>query len=136
MHYAHILTVNRLRLMVHLGFYEEERVQLQPIEISLRMYFPQSPACSRDDHAKFLDYGKLCAAIAEWSISQQFRLLEYMGQEAFDFVRAYIDEHGYHEIKLWLSLTKCEPPVPNLQGGTSFIHSDVPIGSTSFMPAL
>ena len=136
MHFAHILTVNRLRLMVHLGFYEEERVKLQPVEISVRIYFPEAPACALDDHAKFLDYGALCAAITAWATSQQFRLVEYMGMQCFTTIREYMDSRGYGHLKLWVQLTKCEPPVPNLQGGASFIHSDVPVGSTSFMPAL
>lgn len=136
MHYASILSVNRLRLMVHLGFYEEERVKLQPIEISVRFYFPETPACARDDHAKFLDYGAMCAALSKWATSQQFRLVEYMGMQCFDFVREYLDQRGYGHLKLWLQFTKCEPPVPGLEGGASFVHADVPIGSTSFMPAM
>ena len=136
MHYANILSVNRLRLMVHLGFYEEERVKLQPVEISFRMYFPEVPECALDDHAKFLDYGALSAAVSDWAVSKQFRLLEYMGMEGFKFVREYLDARGYGHLKLWLQLTKCEPPVPNLQAGASFIHSDVPIASTSFMPGI
>ncbi len=135
-HYASILSVNRLRLMVHLGFYEEERVKLQPIEISLRMYFPETPACAIDDHAKFLDYGALCAALEKWATSKQFRLVEYMGMQTFNFVREYLDTRGYEHLKLWAQLTKCEPPVPGLQAGTSFVHSDVPVGSTSFMPGM
>lgn len=136
MQYASILTVNRLRLMVHLGFYERERSVPQPIEISMRLYFPETPACAKDDHAKFLDYASLSASISEWATSQQFRLVEYMGMQAFNHVRAYLDAHHYENVKLWLQLVKCEAPVPNLQGGTSFIHSDVPIAATSFMPAL
>ena len=136
MHFAHILSINRLRLMVHLGFYEAERVKLQPVEISLRIYFPETPACALDDHAKFLDYGALCAAVEQWATSQKFRLVEYMGMQCFNMVRQYVDAHDCSQVRLWLQLTKCEAPVPNLQGGTSFIHSDLPVGSTSSMPGL
>lgn len=136
MHYANILSVNRLRIMAHLGFYDKEREERQPVEISLRIYFPEVPACALDDHAKFLDYGALCAALTEWATSQQFRLVEYMGMQCFAFIREYLNAHGYGHLKLWVQFTKCNPPVPGLQAGTSFTHSDVPISSTSFMPAL
>lgn len=133
MHYGHLLTINRLRLHVHLGFYEEERGKLQPIEINIRMYFPEAPPCALDDHGKFLDYGAMCAAITQWATAGEYRLLEFMGLETFKFVRAYMNDKNYGNAKLWLELIKCEPPVPGLQAGTSFIHSDLGAGATTVM---
>lgn len=130
-HYAHILTLNRLRVQAHLGFYDTERGVRQDVDISLRLYFPEAPAAANDDHAEFLDYGKLAEAIRGWAESGEFRLVEFMGVEAFRQVREYLDMRGYDSVKLWLELTKVIPPVPGLQGGSSFIHSDLPKDATT-----
>ncbi len=54
-HYPHIFSINRLHLAVHLGYYDAERKKPQPVEVTLRLYFPEAPACARDDFAKFID---------------------------------------------------------------------------------
>ena len=133
MHYGHVLTINRFRMQVHLGFYEEERNQLQTVEFNIRMYFPEAPPCALDDHGRFLDYGALCAALSAWARSREFRLIEFMGMEAFRYVRDYMDGKEYVHVKLWLQLIKCDPPIEGLQGGTSFIHCDLPMGATAVM---
>jgi dihydroneopterin aldolase len=129
-HYAHILTLKRLGVSAHLGFYDEERGVRQPVEISLRLYFPEPPACVEDDHADFLHYGELAEAITRWAEAGDFRLIEFMGMAAFRFVRAYLDERGHKDVKLWAELTKCKPPV-NLLGGSSYLHSDLPPDATT-----
>lgn len=136
-HYAHILTLERLEIMTHLGFYDEERGKRQRVEICLRLYFPKAPACAEDDFAQFMDYGALAKHLTEWVQADEFRLIEFMGQQAFYRVRAYLDAHGCEAAKLWLKLTKCDTPVPNLRGSASFIHSDLPVGSTTaYAPVL
>ena len=136
-HYAHILTVERLQLDAHLGFYDSERAKRQRVEISLRLYFPETPDCAVDDHAKFLDYGTLSDALTAWGEAGEFRLVEFMGMSAFRFLRAYLDERGHTGLRLWLKLHKVTTPLPNLAGGAHFIHSDLPPGSTTaFTPVL
>ncbi len=136
-HYAHILTIDRLAFDVHLGFYDNERAKRQRVEISLRLYFPEAPPCTADDHAKFLDYGTLSDALAAWAEAGEFRLVEYMGAAAFRFVRDYLDGRGHPDIRLWLQLRKVTTPLPKLMGGASFIHSDLPVdATTAFTPVL
>ncbi len=130
-HYAHILTLEHLEMLSHVGFYDEERGKRQRIAISLRLYFPKAPDCCEDDHAKFLDYGALAKFLTEWCEAGEFRLIEFMGMQAFRSVRGYLDAHGCADVPLWLKLTKCTTPVPNLKAGASFIHTDLPPGATT-----
>lgn len=135
-HYAHILTLEQLEILTHLGFYDEERGKRQRVAISLRIYFPKAPACAQDDYAKFMDYGALANHLIAWVTQGEFRLIEYMGMQAFQCVRAYLDTHHCADARLWLKLTKCDAPVPNLNGGASFIHSDLPAGATTIFTSL
>jgi dihydroneopterin aldolase len=65
-HYAHMVSVNRLQVHAHLGFYTGERAKLQPIEICFRLYFPTEPVCSREDEGDFIDYGSLCKVLTDF----------------------------------------------------------------------
>lgn len=133
-HYPHIFSINRLHLAVHLGYYDAERKKPQPVEVTLRLYFPEAPPCARDDYAKFIDYDKLAGAIHGLAEAREFRLIEYMTMEVYDVVRRYVNEHASEEVKLWLRLTKLATPVPHLTGGASFTTSDLPAGWTAIVP--
>ena len=134
-HYAHVLTLNRLEMQAHIGFYEEERNKKQPIEVSFRLYFPSAIACNTDDHAPFFDYAKLAKAMQEFVDSQKFNLIEFMAMELFQHLRKHIDEMSGTDVKLWLHLNKIKAPVEGLKDGASFIHSDLPPGAT-YIPSV
>ena len=136
-HYAHVLCFNRLKFDVNLGFYDDERAGLQPVEVSMRLYFPEAPKATTDDEGQFFDYAPLCVAITELLTSKPYRLVEYMATEVFKLARAFVDERGGADIKIWVLFTKCTPPVQHLEGGASFIYSDLPPGSTTiYSPVL
>lgn len=134
-HYAHVLSLNRLELDAYIGFYEEERNKLQPVEISFRLYFPGELACNRDDEAPFFNYAMLADAMREFVQSQKFNLIEYMTMALFRFLRGRVNEMGGTEAKLWLQLNKIKAPVPGLKDGASFFHSDLPADAT-FIPSV
>lgn len=129
-HYAHMISVNRLQVQVHLGFYTDERTKLQPIEICFRLHFPEAPLCTRDDEGDFIDYGSLCKLLTDFSSTHDFKLIEFMGTELFRLLRANLDARGREDVKLWLRLNKVAAPVPGLMEGTSFTHCDLPAGAT------
>jgi FolB domain-containing protein len=133
-HYSHIFSINRLHLAAHLGYYDAERRKPQPVEVTLRLYFPEAPPCARDDYGRFIDYDKLAAAIYGLAEAREFRLIEYMTMEVYDVVRRYVNEHASADVKLWLRLTKLATPVPHLTGGASFTTSDLPAGCTTTCP--
>lgn len=129
-HYAHMLSVNRLQVPAHIGFYTGERAKPQPIEICFRMYFPEAPPFALDDEAAFFDYGQLCKLLTDYIASRDFKLVEFMGAELFRQLRAELNGRGGAHIKLWLRLNKVAAAVPGLTGGASFTQCDVPPGAT------
>ena len=129
-HYAHMLSVNRLQVPAHIGFYTGERAKLQPMEICFRLYFPEAPSFALDDEAEFFDYGQLCKLLIDFIASRDFKLVEFMGAELFRQLRAELDRRGGANIKLWLRLNKVAAPVPGLTGGAHFIQCDLPPGAT------
>lgn len=129
-HYAHMVSVNRLQLPAHIGFYTGERAKQQPIEISFRLYYPDAPPHTRDDDAEFIDYGVLCKSLTDFVASRKFKLIEFMGAELFRCLRREVDALGGSDIKLWLRMNKIVTPVPGLTGGASYTHCDLPPGAT------
>jgi len=125
-----MISVNRLQVPAHVGFYTGERAKPQPVEICFRLYFPEAPLCSRDDNADFIDYGQLCKVLTDFVVSRDFKLVEFMGAELFRHLRADLDARGGQDIKLWLRLNKIAAPVPGLIGGASFTHCDLPANAT------
>ena len=134
-HYAHVLSLNRLDLQAHIGFYEAERNLKQPVEISFRLYFPSAIACNEDDNAPFFDYAKLAEILQKCADSNKFNLIEYMAMALFRCLRTHVDQMGGTDIKLWLQLNKIKAPVPGLKDGASFIHSDLPADAT-YIPSV
>ena len=134
-HYAHVLTLNRLEIQTHIGFYEAERNQKQPIEVSFRLYFPDAIACNTDDTAAFFNYATLAEVLQTCADSQKFNLIEYMAMELFRHLRKYLDENNGTDARLWLQLNKIKAPVTGLLGGASFVHSDLPADAT-YIPSV
>ena len=129
-HYAHMVSVKRLQVHAHLGFYTGERAKPQPVEVSFRLYYAQAPAHTLDDEADFIDYGQLCKVLTDLIASRSFKLVEFMGAELFRTLRADLDARGATHIRLWLKLKKVSTPLPGHIGGASFTQCDLPPGAT------
>lgn len=129
-HYAHMVSVNRLQVHAHLGFYTGERAKPQPVEVSFRLYYPEAPAHTADDEADFIDYGQLCKGLTDCIASRSFKLVEFMGAELFRTLRADLDARGATHIRLSLTLNKIAAPVPGLIGGASYTQCDLEPGAT------
>lgn len=130
LHYAHMLSVNRLQVAANIGFYTGERAKPQPVEICFRMYFAEAPAFSINDEADFYDYGQLCKFLTDYVDTHEFKLVEFMASQLFRVLRAELDHRGGGAIRLWLRVNKVAAPVPGLTGGASFTHCDLPAGAT------
>ena len=131
-HFMACLGVHRLRLAVALGYEAGEREKPQPVEIELRIFFSELPAACNDESAPFICYDKLSTAISELVQNREFRLIEFMAQQALGVVRknisAQLGKDASKGIYIWLRLNKCIPPVPYMLGGASIIVSDLPNG--------
>ncbi len=130
-HYPYCFAISRLQLAVHMGWEAPERKKPQPVEVTIRLYFPEKPICMSDDDASFIDYDGLCNGIHALVEKNQFRLIEYMSNVVFAFVRDYVNKKNAPDVAVWLSLTKVAAPVPHLLGGAGFVLSDLPANATT-----
>lgn len=130
--YPAVLSVNKLRLSVRLGEHAAERERPQPVEISLRFYFPELPPACGDDGDLFLCYDKIAQEIINYTCSREFRLIEYLTMEIYALVKEHLavslPETLRNDTRIWLMTHKCIPPVPAILGGTSFTYTDLPEG--------
>lgn len=121
--------IEDVRLSAHLGIYDEERANLQPISISIRLYFPSPPAWTFDDSTHFFDYQILIERLEALIASRSFRLIEYMAQECLKNIREHLDATSNGDFKIWIKLTKLAPPLPQLKGGASYVMTDLLVGA-------
>lgn len=131
--YPACLTINRLRLSVHLGCYEDEREKPQPVEVDIRFYFPAlPPSCTDDSDRDFICYDKVHNLLIEKTAQQDYRLIEFLAHEIHALVRKHIlaplKARG-RGIKVWVRLNKPMAPVPYMLGGASFVFSNLPPGA-------
>lgn len=124
--YQHVLTINRLQLAAHLGCYAKERLHAQAVEVSFRFYFPEAPDYTHTDKGDFIDYDVVSNDLHRIAGKQEFRLIEYMAMQLFKHVRKLVNKQAGKDVKIWIKLTKMNPPVPHLLGGASYIYSDLP----------
>lgn len=121
-----MFTVERIEMMAHLGYYDDERAKRQPIEITFRLYFPEAPECFGNDFGKFIDYQKIIAIMDSMIVEREYRLIEFLTHELYHVIRNYLDAHKAADVKVWIAVTKLKPDIPQMQGGAKFIYSDLP----------
>ncbi|MEW6057812.1 MAG: dihydroneopterin aldolase [Bdellovibrionota bacterium] len=115
-----ILSVRGFRLMVHLGWGEEERAALQPIKVDFKIRFEKTPtACQTDDLVGTVDYGQLTQVVRQYCESKPFKLIEHM---AFG-IHAEIRKAIAKDLRLLVTVTK-DPPIPEVKDGASFSFGD------------
>jgi FolB domain-containing protein len=127
--YHSILTINTLRLSVRLGIDAPEREKPQPVEVDVRFYFDQSPECALDDTAQnFICYDQICSTILNYATQGEFRFLEYLTMQLHAVIRHDLKRqvgNGSENVKVWIRLLKCVPPVPYMIGGAEYVYSDL-----------
>lgn len=125
-HYSSMFTVEDIAMMAHLGYYDTERAKRQPISVTFRFYFPQTPECFGNDFGKFIDYQKIIEILDVMVREREYRLIEFLTHEIYNMIRDYLDRHDAADVKVWISLNKLKPDVPLMQGGAKYIYSDLP----------
>lgn len=132
-HYPTVLTIDRLRLSVRLGAEAGEREKPQPVEVEVRLYFPQHPpGAEADESTDFICYDAICNAMMERVKGQEFRLIEYLTMALHETVRTELEREldKPQAVRVWIRLCKCNPPVPYLLGGAAMTYSDLPADAT------
>lgn len=129
--YPVCLTLHRLHLSVNLGRWDDERARLQPVEISIKFFFPAPPEACTDDTAEVFCYDDLSADLARFVEKKNFLHIEYLTVQLFEAVRANMHRQmgsAYDDVKVWVRLHKIGAPIPALTGGASFVYTDLPEG--------
>lgn len=128
-HYPAVLEIKALRIAVHLGVGEAERANLQNIEVSVRFFFKKLPAVCGDESQTFICYDTLCTALQKKATEQPHKLIEFLCKQLHDtahlVMRDAIGSETAKQVFVELSVTKCNPPINGLQGGSHFTISDV-----------
>ena len=116
-----VLALNDLRLKVNLGVPDEERAVLQVISVSFRLYYDLLPAaCKTDTPYGITCYFQLSEQIKKLCKSKEFKTLEYLAYFLYSSLKGEIEDG----IKFRICVEKCNPPIDNIKGTTSFECGD------------
>ncbi len=119
--YNSVISLDDLLLKINLGVTDEEMNVPQDVKVSFKIYFKEPPlACSTDNVNDTVCYYKIACIIEEYCNNNKFRLLEYLCMQLHEAVREVVEK----DIKIWIRVDKCRPPIKNLLGTTSFEYSD------------
>lgn len=115
------LRFEKLRLLVRLGWGDEERRVPQPIDLSITIKFETPPAACETDHLDdTICYAKLSEAAREYCAERSFNLIERLGAQLFKVLREQLPSQAY----LRVEVTKVSPPIAGLHGGATFTYGD------------
>lgn len=126
------LTIDQLRVMVHLGEHAAERKESQAIELSIRFYFKDLPSACGDDDGQFLCYDKISRKLEALAQAKEYRLIEFLAMQLHNALReeiaAVFGEAKARDIYVWLRLHKCQTLLESMKGGAGFEFTDLPSG--------
>jgi dihydroneopterin aldolase len=91
------------------GVLPEELTRRQPLEIDLDVQCDLAAAGRSDDLADTVDYGRLCAQIAELADTERFGLLEKFAARVAEVALA-----DHRVVGCVVAVRKLRPPVPQL----------------------
>lgn len=119
--YPAILALDKLHLKLSLGVGAQERALPQSVYMYIKIFFPKLPlSCSNDKLDDTICYDKIVQHIKEFCHNKEFKLLEYACFQIHSRLREMIAS----DIKLWLKIEKCETPIAELEGPSSFSYGD------------
>jgi len=114
------LSINSLELHVHLGWPEDERINMQKVLLDINIIFPDIPAaCETDKLEDTFCYAQLINAIHKHAAAKHFFLIEHLSAEIYQFIKKEISKPA----RVNLRLTKF-PAVKGLGNGVSFSYGD------------
>ena len=102
------LLLRGLRVLALCGALPEERDRAQPFELDVELGCNLAPAGLSDDLGDTVDYGSVCAAVAEAAEGEQFTLMEAM---AHRLAEVCLSADPRVE-QVTVEVRKLRPPVP------------------------
>lgn len=117
------LSIKDLRLWVHLGCSREEKVNPQPVSITLKLYFTEPPRGSATDElADSVCYFEIVELVQKLLSDRAFNLVEHLTLTIREAVYKHLESISQENVTLKVIVNKLSPPVPNLYGGVSFSY--------------
>jgi FolB domain-containing protein len=117
---ASSIVLRGLEFPVFLGWPETERATPQVVVMDFNLQFAQPPqGCVSDELQDTYCYDTLTATIMKKVSQRQFRLLEHLGHEVYQHIKAFVTEGTKVNIRV-----KKQPPIAGLKGGVFFNYGD------------
>ncbi len=115
------LVINDLRLWVYLGHTAEERANQQVVRVDIKISFLRPPkALSSDKLADTYCYTNAINNTTKLVTTEKFALIEHLTNRIHESIAADLNQHGFEDAALAVTVIKLSPPVPNVHGGVSF----------------
>ena len=114
------LLIPGLRLWVSLGCGPEEKVRPQPVDVNLRMVFPQElRGCQSDRLEDVVCYKTVAEAVVESVRGRPFDLIEFLASSIFRTVEPFVPKGSLLEVVV----AKPNHPVPHVLKAITFKYS-------------
>ncbi len=117
------LSIFDLRLWVHLGYSEEEKLHPQMISLDIDLFFNSCPKGSKTDNlVDTICYHELIKLVTSHCQNKNFNLIEHLTQSIYNKISDFLmpQKHIIDSVKI--EIHKISPPVLNLHGGVSWTH--------------
>ena len=116
------LSINDLRIWIHLGCGEAEKQNAQLVSFNIELIFKIPPdGLVTDDLDDTVCYLKLTQAIQNLCQSKRFNLIEHLSYEVRQAVVTLLTGQNIAETKI--TVHKLAPPVPGVHGGVMFTYA-------------
>jgi dihydroneopterin aldolase len=112
------LLIPGLRLWISLGCSLEERANVQPVDVDIRIRFSQEPlGCGSDQLTDVVCYQTVVEHLVESTKGQSFNLIESLAAHIFDCV---VKQLNLSDTLVEITVVKPHHPVSQVQKGIAF----------------
>ena len=118
------LSINDLRLWIHLGCGLEEQFNLQQVSVDIEFLFPTPPiAIETDDLSDTVCYLKVVERIQATLKQKFYHLIEHVTGSIHNDIQTELNNSKHAGINFTVTVRKVSPPVPGIHGGVTFSYS-------------
>ncbi|MDF3048329.1 MAG: dihydroneopterin aldolase [Candidatus Midichloriaceae bacterium] len=117
------LVIADLRLWVHLGCGEEEKLHPQMVSFDIEVLFKNPPkAIANDCLEDTICYAKLVQEVKAVCAGGRFNLVERLTGDVHASIKNYIANQKCLVESINVTVCKISPPVPDVHGGVFFTY--------------
>jgi dihydroneopterin aldolase len=119
-----ILSINDLRIWLHLGCSDAEKQNPQLVSFNIKISFKTPPngitTDQLDDTVCYLEITKKIQSLCQ---GRRFNLIEHLAYEAKNTITKHL-ENNHNINELQIAVHKIAPPVPGVHGGVTFTYTE------------